>query len=139
MRKKDIAFARVSYENPFTRKNESTSGQVTARFSKDREEVRKSTNIGVYREYQLNLDAMAKDKAISLSDEGRKPEAVVELKKSASRLRQAGKDYDDERLLEKADAVEEQAAALEAEGMTKRQRKAMRTESFQMKTQQQNQ
>ena len=82
---------------------------------------------------------MAKDKAISLSDEGRKKEAVVELKKSASRLRQAGEDFDDEGLLEKADAVEEQAAALEAEGMTKRQRKAMRTESFQMKSQQQNQ
>jgi Ca-activated chloride channel family protein len=135
--KKDIAFAQVSYENPFTRKNEATSGQVTASFSKDREEVRKSTNIGVYREYQLNLDAVAKDKAISLSDEGRKQEAVVELKQSASRLRQAGKDFGDESLLEKADAVEEQAAALEAEGMTKRQRKAMRTESFQMKNQQQ--
>ena len=134
---KDIAFASVTYENPFTRKNETATGQVTASFSKDREEVKQSTNIGVYREYELNLDAMAKDKAISLADEGRKKEAVDELKESARRLRQAGTDYDDVRLLEKADDAEEQAAELEKAGMTKKQRKIMRTESFQMKTQQQ--
>ena len=134
---KDIAFAKLTYENPFTRKNESSTGQVNARFSKDREEVKQSTNIGVYREYQLNLDAMAKDKAISLADEGRKNEAVYELKESARRLRQAGADYDDARLLEKADDAEKQAAVLEKEGMSKKQRKIMRTESFQMKTQQQ--
>ena len=128
---------RILYENPFSRRSETASGRVSARFSKDRVKVKRSTNVEVYRDYQLNLNAMAKDRAISLSDEGRKKEAVGELKKSAQKLREAGKEFDDANLLNKADEMEEQAAIIEKEGMTKRQRKIMRTESFQMKTQQQ--
>ena len=133
---REIASAMISYENPFSRRNETTFGRVMAKFSKDHRKVKGSTNIEVYRDYQLNLNAIAKDRAISLSDEGRKKEAVGELKRSAQKLREAGKEFDDANLLNKADEMEEQAATIEKEGMTKRQRKIMRTESFQMKTQQ---
>jgi len=136
---KEIAFARVIYENPFTRNNEQATGRAFARFSRDRNEVRRSTNVRVYREYQLNLNAMAKDKAISLSDEGRKKEAVDELKKSARKLREVGQEFDDDRLLDQAEEMEAQAAEIETKGMTKKRRKILRTESFQMKTQQRNQ
>jgi Ca-activated chloride channel family protein len=136
---KEIAFARVTYENPFTRRNEQATGRAFARFSQDRNEVRRSTNVRVYREYQLNLNAMAKDKAISLSDEGRKEEAVDELKRSARQLREAGQEFDDDRMLDQAQEMEAQAAEIETKGMTKKRRKILRTESFQMKTQQQNQ
>lgn len=134
---REIASAKISYENPFSRRNETASGHVMAEFSKDLNKVKRSTNVGVYRDYQLNLNAMAKDRAISLSDEGRKKEAVGELKKSAQKLREVGKEFDDANLLNKADEMEEQAATIEREGMTKKQRKILRTESFQMKTQQQ--
>ena len=137
--KKEIAFARVTYENPFTHRNEQASGRAFARFSQDRNEVKRSTNVRVYREYQLNLNAMAKDKAISLSDEGRKKEAVDELKRSAQKLREAGREFDDDRMLDQAEEMEAQAAEIETKGMTKKRRKILRTESFQMKTQQQNQ
>ena len=136
---KEIAFARVTYENPFTRRNEQATGRAFARFSQDRNEVRRSTNVRVYREYQLNLNAMAKDKAISLSDEGRKKEAVDELKRSARKLREAGQEFDDDRMLDQAEEMEAQAAEIETKGMTKKRRKILRTESFQMKTQQRNQ
>jgi len=136
---KEIAFARVTYENPFTRRNEQATGRAFARFSQDRNEVRRSTNVRVYREYQLNLNAMAKDKAISLSDEGRKEEAVDELKRSARKLREAGQEFDDARMLDQAQEMEAQAAEIETKGMTKKRRKILRTESFQMKTQQHNQ
>ena len=134
--KKDIALAQVSYENPFTRQKETSAGRTSARFSKDRNEVRRSTNIDVYREYQLNLNAMAQEKAIKLSDKGRKKEAVEELRTSAEQLRELGQEFDDAQLLDEAQEMEAQASQIEKEGMTKKSRKTMRTRSFQMKNQQ---
>jgi len=84
--------------------------------------VHKSANVGVQRDYQLNLNAIAKDKAISLSDMGKKDEAVSELKKSADQLRYLGQKYDDEKLLNEAEAMEQQAEQIDngAAGRTDR-------------------
>ena len=133
-----VANARVSYENLLTRKNETSFGQVNAQFSKKKNEVKKSTNITVQRDYELNVNAAAQEKAIALSDKGKKKDAVNELKKSSARLREIGKEYNDEKLLEKAEEMEEQAGRIEKEGMTKKARKSLRTESYQMKHQQLN-
>ncbi len=137
--KKDIALAQVSYENPFTQRKEISAGRASAKFSRDRNEVRRSANFDVFREYQLNLNAMAQEKAITLSDKGRKKEAVEELRTSAQQLRELGQEYDDAQLLDKAQEIEAQATQIEREGMTKKSRKILRTESFQMKNQQMNQ
>lgn len=137
--KRDIALARVSYENPFTRKNETSSGRVHASFTKDRSKVKRSANAAVFRDYYLNVNALSQEKAISLSDKGKKNEAVKELKSSALKLRKAGKRFKDDKLLNQADEVEAQAEQIEREGMTKKSRKALRTDSYQMKNQQMNQ
>jgi len=134
--KRDIAYVNVSYENPFTQKKETSSGRVYARFSKDRIKVKKSANIAVQKEYYLNLNAISQDKAISLSDKGKKNEAVSELKKSADKLREVGQEYNDEELLKRAEEMEVQAGQIEKEGMTKKYRKVLRTDSYQMKNQQ---
>jgi Ca-activated chloride channel family protein len=133
-----IASVSVSYENPFTQKNEIASGRVSARFSDNKTEVKKSANVDVQRDYQLNLNAIAKDRAISLSDRGRKDEAVRELKKSAGHLRTLGRKYDDEKLLKEAEEVEQKAEQIEEKGMTRKYRKSLRTDSYQMKHQQSN-
>ena len=133
-----VANAQVSYENLLTRKSETSFGQVNARFSKKKNEVKKSTNIAVQRDYELNVNAMAQEKAISFSDKGKKKDAVNELKKSSARLREIGEEYNDEKLLEKAEEMEQQAGRIEKEGMTKKARKSLRTESYQMKHQQLN-
>jgi len=135
----EIAFARISYENPFTRQRETSSGQVTARFSKDSVKVEKSANIDVKRDYQLNLNAAAQDKAIYHSDKGDTKEAVRELKKSALQLKEAGERYNDEKLLDKAEEMEQQAGKIEREGMTPTARKTLRTKAYQMKHQQMSQ
>ncbi len=134
--KKDIAYVNVSYENPFTQKKETSSGRVYARFSKDKIKVKKSANIAVQKEYYLNLNAISQDKAISLSDKGKKNEAVSELKKSADKLREVGQEHNDEDLLKRAEEMEVQAGQIEKEGMTKKYRKVLRTDSYQMKNQQ---
>ena len=134
--KKDIANVNVSYENPFTQKKETSSGRVYAMFSKDRSKVKKSANIAVKREYNLNLNALSQEKAISLSDRGKKKEAVSELKKSAQKLRKVGRQHNDEDLLKRAEEMEVQADQIEKEGMTKKYRKVLRTDSYKMKNQQ---
>jgi Ca-activated chloride channel family protein len=131
-----IARAEVSYENPFSQKLEKSIGTSYARFSSDPEKVAKSTNIGVVREYQLNLNALAQEKAIELSDKGKKDAAVKELKQSAFRLKQVGSLYNDRQLLEQASELEVQAEKIEDQGMTKKSRKLLRTDSFQKKNQQ---
>ncbi|MCP4718855.1 MAG: VWA domain-containing protein, partial [Desulfobacteraceae bacterium] len=131
-----IARAEVNYENPFSQKLEKSVGTSYARFSSDPAKVAKSTNIGVVREYQLNLNALAQEKAIELSDKGKKDAAVKELKQSASRLKQVGSLYNDSQLLEQADELEVQAEKIKDQGMTKKSRKLLRTDSFQKKNQQ---
>ncbi len=131
-----IARADVVYDNPFTQSREKSTGVSYASFSSDPKKVAKSTNIGVVREYQLNLNAMAQEKAIKLSDKGKKKEAVKELKQSAARLKQIGTLYQDEAMLQEADAIETRADTIESQGMSKKSRKILRTKSYQMKNQQ---
>ncbi|MBC2704976.1 VWA domain-containing protein [Desulfobacula sp.] len=131
-----IAQVDVTYENPFSRKSEKSTGISYARFSSDSGKVARSTNIEVIREYQLNLNALAQEKAIELSDKGKKKEAVRELKQSAARLKQVGSRYNDKELLKEADELEVQADTIEDRGMSPKSRKVLRTESFQMKNQQ---
>ncbi len=131
------ARATVSYEDPFTRKNESVEGISRISFSKDPGRVEKSANVDVVREYQLNLNALAQEKAIELSDKGKTKEAAQYLKQSVDQLKKIGQKYEDKELLQEAEASEVQADAIEAEGMSKTSRKALRTKAYQMKNQQQ--
>lgn len=132
----NIALARVSYENAFTKQRETSSGQVRARFSKNEIEVKKSANVDVQREYRLNLNAIAQDRAIYFADQGKKAAAVSELKKSAAKLRDLGNLHKDKKLLKEADEVEKQARQIEKEGMTKKSRKTLRTKAYQKRHQQ---
>ncbi|MCK5349084.1 MAG: VWA domain-containing protein, partial [Desulfobacula sp.] len=131
-----IGRADVTYENPFTRNLEKSTGISYASFSSDPKKVAKSTNIDVVREYQLNLNALAQEKAIELSDKGKKKEAVKELKQSAAKLKSIGTMYRDEKLLQEAEDLEIQADMIEDQGMSKKSRKILRTKSYQMKNQQ---
>ena len=132
----EIARATVRYEDPITRQNVISSGSAVAQFSENREKVQQSTNIDVVREYQLNLNALAQEEAISLSDEGKKDQAVQALKSSAAKLKSIGAAFSDDVLLEEAAALEMRAETIKKEGMSKKSRKLLRTDSHQMKNQQ---
>ncbi|MCK4618933.1 MAG: VWA domain-containing protein [Desulfobacterales bacterium] len=132
----EIAKARISYDNPFTLKRETASGLVSAQFSDDIKKVEKSTNVEVKREYELNRNALEQERAIGFSDKGQIPSAVQTLKSSAEKLKDFGMKYDDRAVLEEAAEMEAQAERLEAEGMTQKSRKELRTKSYQIKNQQ---
>jgi len=132
----EIAKADVSYQDPLSMKNLNTQAKATARFSQDKAKVAASTNAQVVKGYQLNLNALAQEKAIELSDQGKTKEAAQELRQSAAALEGYAGKYNDKEALEEARKAEAQADVLETEGMSKKSRKALRTESYQMKNQQ---
>lgn len=134
--KRDVAYARVSYENPSSKKNETSTGKVIARFSRDQGAVDKSVNVDVQKEYHLNQNALVQEQAISLSDKGKNEEAVKALESSAGKLREFGAKYNDEEILRKADELKRQATQIDREGMSRKSRKVLRTDSYQMKNQQ---
>jgi Ca-activated chloride channel family protein len=126
----------VRYDDLVRGTREEAHGRAVARFSRDPGKVASSVNPEVVREYQLNLKALAQEKAISLSDTGRPEAAVQTLRESASKLKEVGDAHRDPGLLRQADELERQAESIESDGMTSRNRKVLRTKSYQMKNQQ---
>jgi len=133
---REIAEARVSYTDALTRKPGRAVARAEVKFSEEERAVNESANVTVQRDYHLNLNALAKDRAVSLSDKGEADEAVQELKKAGEALREAGERFRDPVLLEKAEETEEEAARIQDEGMSKTRRKALRTDSYQERHQQ---
>ncbi|MCG8634788.1 MAG: VWA domain-containing protein [Desulfobacterales bacterium] len=134
-----VARADVAYQDAYAGTDMTATGIATAKFSSDPDKVSASTNLDVVRDYQLNLNALAQEKAIELSDQGNPKAAAAALRKSAEKLKEYGGRYQDEQLMEEAQAVEIQADSLETEGMSKKSRKELRTKSYQMKNQQMSQ
>ncbi len=134
-----VARADVTYQDAYAMKDMTSTGVATAKFSNDPGKVSASTNVDVVRDYQLNLNALAQEKAIELSDQGKPKAAAAALRKSAAKLKEYGGRYQDDQLMEEAQAVETQAETLENKGMSKKSRKELRTKSYQMKNQQMSQ
>jgi Ca-activated chloride channel family protein len=136
---REIAHVETTYHNPFSHRQDTSSDSLMARFASDHSKVEQSINVNVHREYELNLNAVVQEKAITLSDEGRMTDAVDALRESAHRLKSTGKKLKDADLIKKAEEMEVQAGRIESKGMTKRDRKVLRTDAYQMKQQQQSQ
>ncbi len=132
----ELAFAKISYDNPFTQTSEISSARAKARFSKSQAEVKKSVNASVQAEFELNRNALAQEAAINLADKGQVDKAAKVLNKSAKQLKETGKKLNDQNLINKAEQMEQQAVQIENEGMTKRSRKQLRTDSNQQVQQQ---
>lgn len=135
-RKMEVARVNVTYEDPVTKRYETASARGVAGFTRDRQVVEKSTNVGVQKDVQLNYSAIAQEQAIDFADEGQTDAAYRELKKSAVELKAFGARHQDAEMLEKAEEMEDRAAEIRKKGMTPKSRKIMRTDSYQMKTQQ---
>ena len=137
---KEIVSVQARYRNALTRQRETADSRLMAAFTANQVEVDDSVNVEVKKDYYINRRAKAQEEAIKLFDEGRPAEAVQRLEKSARELKEAGKQYPAApALMEAAEELEDRAAQLEAEGMTPKKRKVLKTESYQIRNQQQNQ
>ena len=135
---RDIAVARVTYDNPFTASHESSSGTVRGRYSNERKEVDESANAPVQKAYFINLHALAQEQAIVLADDGKKEEAAKKLREAGDKLKKAGALLRDKELDQKGDESKKQSEEISEEGMSRMTRKIMRSESYQEINQQHN-
>lgn len=133
---REIARARVSYEDALTQRSASVSMQRNVRFSAERKAVVASADHKVQADYATNLLAVAKDEAIVLVDSGKKQEAAALLRQRSEELKELGKVYSNLAVQDSAAAAAPEAARLERDGLDNAQRKAYRTDAQQVKNQQ---
>jgi Ca-activated chloride channel family protein len=133
---REIARARVSYEDALTQRSASVSAQRTVKFSGELQVVVASADHKVQADYAANLLAVAKDEAIALVDSGKKQEAAALIRQRSEELRELGKVYSNVAVQESAAAAAPEAARLERDGLDNAQRKSYRTDAQQVKNQQ---
>lgn len=132
----DIAMAEVSYINAYTQEKGLSRGKAEATFSRDMKIVEGSANIPVQKEVFLTENAIAQEKAIILSDEGKQVDAATVLKTSAQNMKKFGYENVIPEMIEKAEAMEQEADAIKVKGMSNKDRKRLRTESLNTQMQQ---
>jgi Ca-activated chloride channel family protein len=135
-RKQEVAVARATYEDAIERSNRMVVAKAEAKFSNDAAMIKRSVNPDVVKDYEIIQNALSQSAAIELAEKGKTKAAVTKLRTSEKRLRNLGKKYNDEKMLERAEVVGAQAENLEKQGLTKRNRKVMRTDSYQQMRQQ---
>lgn len=133
---REIARARVSYEDALSQRSASVTAQRNVKFSADLKVVVASADQKVQADYALNSLAMAKDAAIELVDSGKKYEAAALLRQRAQDLKEMGETYKNSAVSASAAAAAPEAARLERDGLDNAQRKSYRTDSQQVKNQQ---
>ncbi|MBI2517380.1 MAG: VWA domain-containing protein [Opitutae bacterium] len=133
---REIARARVSYEDAVSSRSATLNASRKVQFSTDRRVVISSADHKVQADYAANALAVAKDKAIALVDAGRKDEAGQMLALQAQELKTLGDTYGNAAVSQSAAAAAPEADRLAREGLDNAKRKAYRTESSQVKAQQ---
>jgi Ca-activated chloride channel family protein len=136
-----LASARCSYENLVSRQSERAEAEASVRFSDREPDVLQSVNVSVQKEIGLNILAEARDEAIQQADKGERVKAAATLRAAGAKVQAQANAYniDDAALNKDAAGAAQAAAAIETGGLDNRSRKAMRTDSYQMRNQQQKQ
>ncbi len=134
---REVAAARVRYENLLNQRAEQTEGQAAVRFSSDERWVRESVNAAVQRDFVFNIIAEAKDRAVELADRRDNAGAAAALRAQNKALQDLAPNLDRETQAE-IEKLEVEARQIEKEGLRKEERKAFRAESYQFRGQQQN-
>lgn len=83
---KPLADVTISYDNLSTNKKDNINEQVSVRYSKSADDVKKAIVEDVLVDSEIQLAAIANDDAVKLLDQGKREEAKEVLRNSASRL-----------------------------------------------------
>ncbi len=133
-----LASARCSYHNLLASRDDWSEGDTAVSFSRRASDVTASVNLTVQKDLLLNQIAEAKDEAIRQADNGNRQEAAATLKNVAFTVREKAQAYNlqDEEVMKEAEQTLEYGDAVGRDGMDRRSRKAMRTDSYQKRNQQ---
>lgn len=133
---REIARARVSYEDALQQRSEILVARRTVEFSAKKAAVVESADHRVQADYAANVLAGAKDEAVALVDANRRDEAGALLRQRAAELAQMGEVYKNEAVQRVAAPAAAEANRVEREGLGNAERKAYRAQSAQTKNQQ---
>ncbi len=133
---REVARARVRYEDAAAARSASQSARVAASFTAEREEVVQAANHRVQADYADNRLAEAKDEVVALVDAGRRDEAAARLRAVGDALTVMGKEYDNVTVIAVSASAPAAAAKVQAEGLSNAERKDYRAKSQQTYNQQ---
>lgn len=133
---REIARARVAYEDAFQQRNVTLNATRSVVFSGDAAAVIASADHRVQADYAANVLATVKEEAIALVDSQRRDEAGALLRQRAEELKTMGAVYRNSAVLSLAAPASSEAERIEREGLGNAMRKTYRTESLQIRNQQ---
>ena len=133
---REIARARVSYDDAMNQKTATVSAKRNVQFSASNAVVVKSADHKVQADYAANSLALAKDEAVALVDAGRRDAAATVLRERAQALRKTADTYSNLSVGELAAGAAPAAAKIEQDGLSNSERKLYRAESSQVRSQQ---
>ncbi len=133
---REIARARVSYEDTVRQRNATLTATRKITFSASEKDVVKSADHRVQADYAANEIANAKDEAIALVDANRRQEAGLLLRERAEKLSAMAQVYGNTAVQRAAAPAAAAAVRVEREGLGNAERKAYRAESAQTRNQQ---
>lgn len=133
----NLGQAEVTYENIGSRETITrNSPAATVRFSADKAEIEASANHTVYAEVLEARTAEARGRAIDFADQGRRSEAVGELRALQSAYTATADQIGDPVLAQKAAMIQQEVEAVEAHGIDNSRRKMYRASNHQTVNQQ---
>lgn len=133
---REVARARVRYEDAADARSASRSARVVASFTTDRAEVVRAANHVVQVNYADNRLAETKDEVVALVDAGRLDEAASRLRSVGDSLSVMGGAYNNPAVVAAAAPAPAEAAKVEAEGLSNAERKDYRAKAQQTYNQQ---
>jgi Ca-activated chloride channel homolog len=133
---REIARARVTYEDALTQKSTAVTAARTVQFSASRKAVVASADHKVQSDYAVNVIAVAKDEAVGLVDANRRDEAAAKVRAKADQLKKMADVYENREVQKLAAAAAPEADKLEKEGLSVAERKVYRAENQQVRAQQ---
>lgn len=133
---REIARARVNYEDAVDQRPATLTAVRTVQFSSSRAAVIHSADHAVQADYAANVLAAAKDEAVALVDANQREAAGALLRRRAGELAKIATTYSNVAVQHVAAPAAEEADRLEREGLGNAERKAYRAGSAQVKNQQ---
>jgi Ca-activated chloride channel family protein len=133
---REIARARVTYEDALNQKAATLTATRTVQFSTSRRAVVASADHKVQSDYAVNVIAVAKDEAVGLVDANRRDEAAAKIRAKADQFKKLAEVYDNHAVQQLAAAAAPEADRLAKEGLSVAERKIYRAENQQVRAQQ---
>ncbi len=133
---REIASAKLRYEDVVDARAGSQTAQIAARFSAKEKEVIAAANHQVQTDYAVNRLAETKDEVVVLVDAGRRDEAAKRLRAVSFSLSSMADTYDNDMVAGVAAPAAKAAEKVEADGLSNAERKTYRSEAQQTYSQQ---